>query len=255
MIAICIPFLLIGGVPFRIGVALLGVMGYKEILDLKGSKNYPIPVVVLGLFVLLLMVFSNRDIAYGTIGLDYKYIAIGFLLMYAPIVFFKDTKKKYTTAEAFKLTSFVMFLGLFLNLISNLYIYERSYFFLIILLAIFTDTFAYVTGMAIGKHKNLTSISPNKSIEGFIGGIVMGTVLSSIYYMLMIGESPLFKVIPALLVLAIACEIGDLFYSAIKREHDIKDFSNLIPGHGGILDRIDSISFVTFTFILIRGLL
>lgn len=253
MAIICIPLILIGGLPFRIGVGILAILAYKEIIDLKGMKNYPKLVVVLGLIVLLSLVFSNRDIVFSTIGLDYKYIVFTFLAMFLPTIFYYDSKK-YTTKEAFELTGFIMFLGITLNLLSNILIYEKNYFFLIVLVTILTDTFAYFTGMAIGKHK-VTKISPKKSLEGYIGGIVMGTILSSIFYMTFIGNESLVTVVPALLILSIVCELGDLFYSAIKREHDIKDFSNLIPGHGGILDRIDSLTFVTIAFVLIRGLL
>lgn len=253
MAIICIPLILIGGIPFRIGVGILAILAYKEIIDIKGLNNYPKIVVILGLLVELLLVFSNRDILVSEIGLDYRYIAISFLAMFLPTVFYYDSKK-YTVEDAFKLTSFIMFLGITLNLLSNILIYEKNYFFLIILITILTDTFAYFTGVSIGKHK-ITKISPNKSLEGYIGGIVMGTILSSIFYMTFIGTSPLIKVVPAILILSLVCELGDLFYSAIKRENNIKDFSNLIPGHGGILDRIDSLTFVTITFVLVRGLL
>ena len=253
MLAICIPLIIIGGIPFKIGIGILAILAYKEFIDLKGIKNYPRGVVIVGLVVMLLMVYSNRDILYSTIGLNYKYLMGAFLLMFLPVIFYYSSGK-YTYRDAFELTGFVVFLGIVFNLATNILIYNKAYFFLILIVTIMTDTFAYFTGMAIGKHK-VTKISPKKSLEGYIGGIVMGTIISAIYYMTFIGVSPLTRVIPSLLFLAVMCELGDLFYSAIKREKDIKDFSNLIPGHGGILDRIDSLTFVIMAFVLIYGLI
>ncbi len=253
MMIICIPLLIIGGLPFRIGIALLSILAYKEVLDIKGLNNYPKIVEILGLFIILLLNFSNRDLLNDTIGLNYRYIAVSYLVMFLPTIFYFD-KKNYTTKDAFELSSFIIFLGIVFNSISNILIYEKPYFFLLILITIFTDTFAYIIGSMIGRHK-FTKISPNKTIEGCLGGLVMGTVLSTIYYETFIGSSPLIKVIPIIALLSLICEMGDLFYSAIKRERNIKDFSNLIPGHGGILDRIDSITFVTLAYVLIRGII
>ena len=83
----------------------------------------------------------------------------------------------------------------------------------------------------------------------------MGSVLSSIYYITFIGMIPIYKILCGSIILSLACEVGDLFFSAIKREYQIKDFSSLIPGHGGILDRLDSLSFVLFTFVFINGII
>lgn len=251
MMAVCIPLLVIGGIPFRILAGVIGILGYIEMLELKGLKNYPKIMQVVGLLVMLLLVFSNKDVTFSTIGLNYNYIALSFLLMFLPTVFYYGTDK-YTTSDALYLTSFVMFLGIILNLLSNILIYDKMYFILIILVTVLTDTFAFFTGIMIGKHK-VTKISPKKSLEGYIGGAVMSTILTSIFYMTLIGNEPLIKVIPVIFGLSIVCELGDLFFSAIKREKNIKDFSNLIPGHGGILDRIDSLTFVTLAFILLRG--
>ncbi len=251
MAIICIPLLIIGGLPFRIGVGILGILAYKEILDLKGIDKYPKSVVVIGLAVLLLLIFSNREMTYATFGLDYRYLMVAFLGLLLPAVTCYSSKK-YRTNEAFELMGFILFLGITLNLLTNILIYDRAYFYLIILVTILTDTFAYFTGVMIGRHK-VTKISPNKSLEGYIGGIVMSTILSSLYYMTFIGSASLASVIPVIIVLSLICELGDLFYSAIKRDHDIKDFSHLIPGHGGILDRIDSLTFVTVAFVLLRA--
>ena len=251
MILILIPFIIIGGVPFRMLAGIVGILGYKELIELKGFKNYPISVIIIGLIVLLMLIFSNRDMLYSIIGLNYKYIVGSYLLMLVPSVILYRTKK-YTTQDAFYLSSFIIYLGLFLNIISNILIYNKAYFFMILLATTMTDTFAYFTGISIGKHK-FSKISPNKTIEGCVGGIIMGTIITSIYYMTFIGAANVFEVITATLLLSIACEIGDLFFSAIKREKGIKDFSNLIPGHGGVLDRLDSLSFVTYTLVLLIG--
>ncbi len=110
-----------------------------------------------------------------------------------------------------------------------------------------TDLFAYLVGKKFGKHK-FTSISPKKSIEGCIGGLFGGT-LFVVGYTYILNTYLNFNIsytliIPITLALSIVSQIGDLAASTIKRYAGVKDFSNLIPGHGGMLDRLDSVMFV-----------
>ena len=91
-----------------------------------------------------------------------------------------------------------------------------------------------------------TKISPNKSWEGAIAGLIGGSIVAIIVYTNLIGEFSI-KLVFVTMILSMVGQLGDLVYSKIKRENDIKDFSNLMPGHGGILDRIDSLSFIVFT--------
>lgn len=249
MLAIFIPLLIIGGIPFRIAVGIIAILGYREYLNLRKENKYPLPVAIIGLVVLLILVYSNRDPLFSVLGLKYKYIAISFLAMFIPSLFYFNSGK-YSVEDSFKLSAFIIFLGLVLNFASNILIYNRLYFYMLLIVTIMTDTFAYFTGVAIGKHK-FSKISPNKTIEGCVGGTVMATIITSIYYITFIGSASLYKVVFVILLLSIACQAGDLFYSAIKRENKIKDFSNLIPGHGGVLDRIDSLSFVIMMFVLL----
>ena len=119
-----------------------------------------------------------------------------------------------------------------------------------------TDTFALVTGMLIGKRKLAPTISPKKTIEGSIGGSLMGTIVASAYYITVINPSnSLVLVILATCFLTVVGQLGDLAFSFIKREYGKKDFSNLIPGHGGILDRLDSLIFVVLAFVLLLGII
>ena len=118
-----------------------------------------------------------------------------------------------------------------------------------------TDIFAYVVGRKIGKHK-FSKISPKKSIEGCLAGIV-GAVTLSLIYTFCINKFLAFLIAPYLhiifisVLLSIIGQCGDFAASSIKRFNKIKDFSNLIPGHGGLLDRIDSLIFIApFAYIL-----
>lgn len=116
-----------------------------------------------------------------------------------------------------------------------------------------TDTFAYAVGRRIGKHK-LTKISPKKSIEGSIGGTIGAIIIALIYTAFIQKYVNLSYIFVALmtLVLSIISQIGDISASSIKRVMEIKDYGNLIPGHGGMLDRIDSIIFVApFAYFLL----
>ena len=121
-----------------------------------------------------------------------------------------------------------------------------------------TDTFAYIVGSKLGKHKMCPVISPKKSVEGAIGGLIISglfaPLLLFIFHVIGIyfwdypiyGESYMkyLTVIPITIAVSAVSMIGDLAASVLKRNHDIKDFSKLIPGHGGIMDRFDSCVFV-----------
>lgn len=117
-----------------------------------------------------------------------------------------------------------------------------------------TDTFAYLIGRKYGKH-HFTSISPNKSIEGCIAGVVGSTAVMLLYTFIcnnFIGMNfNYFYILLISIVLSLVGQLGDLAASSIKRYSGIKDFSNLIPGHGGILDRMDSVLFIApFAYLL-----
>lgn len=116
--------------------------------------------------------------------------------------------------------------------------------FIIYIISWGTDTFAYLVGVLFGKHKLCPNISPKKTIEGSIGGILGSMILLNIFNIYLFKYNFIFINIMAIFTSVIA-QVGDLFASKIKRENNIKDFGNLILGHGGVLDRFDSILFVT----------
>ena len=133
---------------------------------------------------------------------------------------------------------------------------DLNYLFYILIVTIGTDIFAYFTGYFIGKHKLCEKISPKKTWEGAIGGSVIGTIIATIFYLFVITSNVnLFLLVAITLLLTIVGQIGDLFFSSIKRYYEVKDFSKLIPGHGGVLDRLDSIIFVVLTYILFMNIL
>ena len=92
-------------------------------------------------------------------------------------------------------------------------------------------------------------ISPNKTVEGFIGGVFFGTFLGSVLFLTVISTTAnVFLVIVISLILSIISELGDLVFSAIKRKYGVKDYGNIMPGHGGVLDRLDSFIFAILAF-------
>ena len=113
---------------------------------------------------------------------------------------------------------------------------------LVFLSAFGTDIMAYFTGMAIGKHKLCPNLSPKKSVEGAVGGVVGSIVFCGLFGWLVIPDMLTECLIIGALGSVVA-QLGDLSASAFKRQMGIKDYGNLIPGHGGILDRFDSVMF------------
>ena len=172
-----------------------------------------------------------------------------------PVVLYHD-EKKYNINDAFYLLSGIMFLGfsiplftLYRNLGLRVIVYLLS-------ITVATDTYAYIIGSLIGRHKLLEDISPRKTIEGLIGGTIVGTFIGTMFFITVISSTiNIYQITLITLFLSIVGNIGDLFFSAIKRAYKIKDFSNIMPGHGGILDRIDSIIFVMLVFTFFTSIL
>ena len=121
-------------------------------------------------------------------------------------------------------------------------------FYLAVMLSWGCDTCAYCAGMLFGRHKLTPVLSPKKTIEGAVGGIIGAAVLGFIYASIFghrmdeIGN-PQAACAAACAIAAVISQIGDLAASAIKRNHNVKDYGHLIPGHGGVLDRFDSVIF------------
>lgn len=122
----------------------------------------------------------------------------------------------------------------------------------ILLIAWSTDSFAYFAGTKFGKNKLCPKISPNKTVEGAIGGII-GSLLVSLIFNFFVLKLPFLKIIFISFILSISCILGDLFESALKRYNNKKDSGNIFPGHGGMLDRIDSLFFAIPIFYILLG--
>lgn len=247
-LAIVVPLLILGGNYFSFLAGLLGVLAYKELLDIKeNAREIPTVIKAIGLIDLVILIFSEFD-GYAIIfGLSYRAIAISLLTLLIPTLFYKNNE--YTTREAFYLVGIVLFLGLVFNnfiLVRSLSLHLLVY---LILICTLTDAFAMFTGMLIGKHKVTPNISPKKTVEGCIGGSIFGTVVPILYYVHFLGKFSV-QLVLITLFLTVIDQLGDLFFSKIKRENKIKDFSNIMPGHGGILDRLDSLCFVVIAYLI-----
>ncbi len=251
LIAVIVPLLWLGGIPFALFIGLIAIIATKEINDLF---KYPFIIKLLTFFSLISIVYSNFDANTIIFGLEYEYLSILILALTIPIIFYQ-VKGKYTIEDAFKLIGFILLIGLGLNYFILIRSYDLSYFVLMLLIPIITDTFAYIAGMKIGKHK-VTKLSPKKSWEGYIVGSLMGTFVMTMFYLTFINnQSNLLIIIAIIFILTVIGQVGDLVFSAVKRQYNIKDLSNLIPGHGGIMDRLDSLILVAIAFILFLGYL
>ena len=256
LILVFIPFLVIGELPFAIFMSVLSILGLYELLKVRETKKkFPI---VLKIFAYLLTcyfcLYNTSSIEFIN-KFDYRVMAGIIFLFITPMVFINDTKK-YNLNDALFLIGSVLFIGLSFNLIIITRNYDITYIIYLLLITTITDTFALFTGKLIGSHKLCPKISPKKTVEGLVGGVLMGTFAATVFYNTLISATvPLVTVIMLTFVLCLVGQLGDLVFSSIKRYYDVKDFSDLIPGHGGILDRFDSIIFVVLAFTILIEIL
>ena len=240
LLAVILPCVILGGIAFKVLIGIVAGIAVFEMLSICNRPRahfYLYPIV--GLFVFYSLFFNQSLLISSEIMILYMIILMACSMFDEGINFLRLSY--YFTAGV------LIAVGLHM-----LYQLRTTYGFdyiLILALATFgTDTGAYFTGMCFGKHKLNPRLSPKKTIEGSIGGIILGTVLSGLYGAYIQIDMPLVWFVFICFVLTITSQIGDLTFSSMKRIFEVKDFSQLLPGHGGILDRFDSILFNAMVF-------
>jgi len=248
-LAIFIPIFLIGGITYELTIYALAMIGLREFLKIKSlKKELPTFIDFISYIILTLLVLFNINTKELIYSVDFRIIAGLFLVFLMPTVLYHD-KDVYSINDAFYLIGGIFFLGASFSLLIIIRNISLNLIIYLFLITIINDTYAYVTGSLIGRHKLLESISPNKTWEGTISGAIFGTIIASVFYHVVCDPNlELHILILITLFLSILGQFGDLCFSAIKRYFGVKDFSNIMPGHGGILDRLDSIIFVLLGF-------
>lgn len=200
-------------------------------------------------------------------GWGYGGWPLGVVAMLLLVTLFWLAIKLYGTEKAigFEKIMVCMFGGLFIPLCLSALVVLKGmehgkYLVLLpVISAFLTDAGAYFAGVFLGKHRGITRVSPNKSLEGYIGGIVSGGVFMLLYGLVLQQFAGITVSFPALalygLVGSAVTELGDLSFSLVKRQYGIKDYGTLLPGHGGMLDRFDSMIFAAPTLLLLVRIL
>lgn len=256
-LAILIPVIILGGNYFSITAIILAILSLKEMIDLrKTEKDFPYVIKIISyLLLILFLVLNNYSQDNLIFAIDYRIISIILLSLLLPLIF-RSNKKDYNINDALYLIGTIFFLGIAFSLLILIREYSINYLIFLLLITVNTDNFAYIAGSLIGRRKLAPNISPKKTWEGFIFGTFFGTLISSMFYYDIINNNiSIGLLITVAMCLSLIGQAGDLIFSFIKRNYNKKDFSNIMPGHGGILDRLDSIILVVIAFTLFMSIL
>ena len=219
-----------------LGISLIGMYELYRVFQLEKT---PLAIVS---YVLAIIFYISR--LFATIVEPMAVVMLFLILLMFVYVF---AYPKYKAKDVMAIFFGLFYVAIMLSYVYQIRILENGLYlaFLIFICSWGCDTSAYCVGVLIGKHKMAPVLSPKKSIEGAVGGVV-GTALLTVIYTLVFRTQMsletkdiiILAVISA--VAALISMVGDLTASAIKRNYDIKDYGTLIPGHGGIMDRFDS---------------
>ena len=244
LICVLLIVLYIGGDLLFCACAILSIVGLIELFRVFKLENSMLAYTgyLLTIFYYIILIF------YKSTGILLFLIALLLFLL----IFYVFSYPKYSIKEVAMIFFGIIYVAItfsFIYLIREKNEFGKYVVWLIFIASWGSDTFAYCTGMLLGKHKFLPLLSPNKTIEGVIGGVIGAAILGIIYNLLFLQRFDS-DITYSTLRIAVACAtgsiismLGDLTASAIKRDYNVKDYGNIIPGHGGILDRFDSVIF------------
>ncbi len=254
LVAIAVITLYMGGVVTFGVLTIISLIGCSELLKIfKIEKSSLAVIVYVATIMYYLMLF------FGVGSWSFTFIIIFMIFILGCYVF---SYPKYHANQVMAAFFSLIYVSVMLSYMYQLRILRNGleYVVLIFLAAWGTDTCAYCAGRLFGKHKMSPILSPKKTIEGAVGGLLGSAILGALYglyvsHTLRLDYNPVAVFAAICAVGGLISMIGDLAASAIKRNFDIKDYGTLIPGHGGILDRFDSVIIVGPLVYLVIGMI
>lgn len=239
ILAVALPLVLIGGVAFEIAVIILSLIAFLEIMQMAKIALVS-PETLVGMVATVGLCLSTDS--YTPFRLT-PFLMLS-LCAFTLLIITVFSENKFSFERVGVVTLSALYIGLGAHNVIVIRQMGLSAMIFILLAIYITDTGAYLVGRSIGKHRLAPHISPNKSVEGAVGGTVLATVIASsmMFFDMPFQIEPLQLVILAFLV-SVAGQMGDLVESALKRFYGVKDSGTILPGHGGVLDRFDSILF------------
>ena len=240
LMAITIALMVYGSYPLFWVIAAISVIGLFELYRAVGmEKTLPAVVGYISSIIIDILILDDA----------YSYLLMWFVLtLMVLMACYVIAYPKYNSEQMTMLFFGLIYVTVMLSFVFKVRFVANGilYVWLIFIGAWGSDTCAYCVGKLCGKHKLPSKLSPNKTIEGCVGGIVGAALIGFLFALAFFTKNTEYwwKFAAIGGVSSIISQIGDLTASAIKRNHDIKDYGKLIPGHGGILDRFDSIIFI-----------
>ncbi|AEO99248.1 phosphatidate cytidylyltransferase [Weizmannia coagulans] len=243
--AFFIPFVIYGRWPFALLVYAMATVALYELLRM-GKQSFFSFGGLLSVLLLWLILFPSKYMHViaqtGFSKLELVYMIVLLFLAYMVV-----TKNRFTFEQA----GFHILSAIYVGIGFYYFIETRNapdagitYIFYALFLIWATDSGAYFVGRAFGKHKLWPEISPNKTVEGALGGVLCAVIVAVLFFFYSNIGLGLGRLMVSTVVLSVFGQIGDLVESAYKRHYGVKDAGKILPGHGGILDRFDSLLFV-----------
>lgn len=247
-IIIVLPIILYGSWPFMLAVYLLATVALYEFVRMFNITNYfyfLFSMLFLWAFIYLQQGNVSTEMQINIIHLVILYMVLLLLCMVI-------SKNKFSFDDASRFMLAFLFIGFTFNFMIEVRSIGLHVFLFILFVIWATDSGAYFIGKRFGKRKLWPEISPNKTIGGAIGGMLFAVILAVIFQFVYPFEKTFISIAVIAIVISVFGQLGDLVASAMKRKYNVKDFGHIFPGHGGVLDRLDSFIFVLLILQMIQ---
>jgi phosphatidate cytidylyltransferase len=240
--ALFLPIVFYGGLPVVLLSYLLASVGLYELLKMRKMTFFSLS----GLLSVLLLWVILLPSQYSNIldDINYSKTELGIVIILLLLTYTVVTKNSFTFDDA----AFSILAAAYVGIGFYFFVETRDkgivYIFYSLFMIWATDSGAYFIGKSMGKTKLWPDISPNKTVEGSIGGILCAMLIAALFVFLTNIKASLWSLLGVTFILSAFGQLGDLVESALKRHFNVKDSGTILPGHGGILDRFDSLLFV-----------
>ena len=240
-LAIFLPIVFFGGIWIKIAALVLSVIAMSEVLIMKKILLVS-PEAAISLLGTLILTAPKAWLTF--LPSHFNDLTIFVLFTILLLIRVVISKNRFTFDDAGVLSLMMMYISFGFNLFVQARTVGLGMLFYLLLTVWVTDSGAYFIGRRFGKHKLIPQISPNKTWEGSIGGTLVAVIVGIVFAMSGIVHLNILMAILTTLVLSVAGQYGDLIESSLKRYYGVKDSGKILPGHGGILDRFDSLLLV-----------